>query len=151
MKDLNNLLSELGISKVRLAKYLGVSRQMLYNYLAMDSLSQWPKEKAVRLLALLNIEDEEGVSGINVTSDYIIEVESRLNEGVKDSSNREVLADLKCFNKKEQELQSLLNVGDNFKKIVIVYDHFIKWQDDNGIIYMSIYDFLLNENSLKEA
>ncbi len=53
--------------------------------------------------------------------------------------------------KKEQELQSLLNVGDNFKKIVIVYDHFIKWQDDNGIIYMSIYDFLLNENSLKEA
>lgn len=53
--------------------------------------------------------------------------------------------------KKEQELQSLLNVGDNFKKIVIVYDHFIKWQDDDGVIYMSIYDFLLNENSLKEA
>ena len=77
---------------------------MLYNYLAMDSLSQWPKEKAVRLLALLNIEDEDGVSGVNVTSDYIIEVENRLNEGVKDSSNREVLADLKCFNKKEQEI-----------------------------------------------
>ena len=54
-------------------------------------------------------------------------------------------------NKREQELQSLLNVGDNFKKMVIVYDSFIKWQDDNGIIYMSIYDFLLNENSLKEA
>ena len=102
MKDLNNLLSELGISKVRLAKYLGVSRQMLYNYLAMESLKEWPKEKAVRLLALLNIEDEDGVSGITVTSDYIIEVENRLNEGVKDSSNREVLADLKCFNKKEQ-------------------------------------------------
>ena len=106
MKELNILLSELGISKVRLAKYLGVSRQMLYNYLAMDSLSQWPKEKAVRLLALLNIEDEEGVSGITVTSDYIIEVENRLNEGVKDSSNREVLADLKCFNKKEQEIMA---------------------------------------------
>ncbi len=53
--------------------------------------------------------------------------------------------------KKEQELQSLLNIGDNFKKIVIVYDHFIKWQDNNGIIFMSIYDFLLNENSLKEV
>ena len=53
--------------------------------------------------------------------------------------------------KKEQELQSLLNIGDSFKKIVIVYDHFIKWQDDLGIIYMSIYDFLLNEDSLKEA
>ena len=53
--------------------------------------------------------------------------------------------------KREQELQSLLNVNDNFKKMVIVYDSFIKWQDDNGIIYISIYDFLLNENSLKEA
>ncbi len=54
-------------------------------------------------------------------------------------------------NKRQQELQSLLNVGDNFKKMVIVYDSFIKWQDDNGIIYISIYEFLLNENSLKEA
>ena len=54
-------------------------------------------------------------------------------------------------NKREQELQSLLNVSDNFKKMVIVYDSFIKWQDNNGIIYISIYDFLLNENSLKEA
>ena len=54
-------------------------------------------------------------------------------------------------NKKEQELQSLLNISDNFKKMVIVYDSFIKWQDDNGIIYISIYDFLINENSLKEA
>ena len=36
MKQLNQLLTELGISKVRLAKYLGVSRQMLYNYLALD-------------------------------------------------------------------------------------------------------------------
>ena len=50
-----------------------------------------------------------------------------------------------------QELQLLLNIGDNFKKIVIVYDSFIKWQDDNGIIYISIYDFLLNEDSLKDA
>ena len=53
--------------------------------------------------------------------------------------------------KREQELQSLLNIDDNFKKIVIVYDHFLKWQDEKGIIYLSIYDFLLNENSLKEA
>ena len=54
-------------------------------------------------------------------------------------------------NKREQELQSLLNISDNFKKMVIVYDSFIKWQDENGIVYISIYDFLLNENSLKEA
>ena len=48
MNKLNDLLNELGISKVRLAKYLGVSRQMLYNYLAMDSFEEWPKEKWVK-------------------------------------------------------------------------------------------------------
>ena len=49
MKKLDELLLELGISKVRLAKYLGVSRQMLYNYLALSSLDDWPKEKALKL------------------------------------------------------------------------------------------------------
>lgn len=53
--------------------------------------------------------------------------------------------------KKVQETKSLLNVEDNFKKMVIVYDHFIKWKDEDGIIYISIYDFLLNERSLEEA
>lgn len=106
MKELNKLLVELGISKVRLAKYLGVSRQMLYNYLALNTLNDWPKEKTVKLLSLLNITKEEEIEKIEVTGEYIIEVESRLNEGVKDSVNKEVLADLKGFNKKEQELLS---------------------------------------------
>ncbi len=106
MTNLNNLLLELGISKVRLAKYLGVSRQMLYNYLAMDSLSLWPKEKEVKLLSLLNIDSEEAINNITIDGEYIIEVENRLNDGVKDSANREIIADLKAFNKKEQELLS---------------------------------------------
>ena len=59
MKELNNVLTELGISKVRLSKYLGVSRQMLYNYLALPTLGDWPKEKSVKLLSLLNISNEE--------------------------------------------------------------------------------------------
>lgn len=106
MENLNTILMELGISKVRLAKYLGVSRQMLYNYLAMNSLNEWPKEKAVKLLMLLNIDSEEKLSTITIDGDYIIEVETRLNEGVRDFSNREVLADLKGFNKRDQELLS---------------------------------------------
>ena len=43
MDRLNELLQELGLSKVKLAKYLGVSRQMVYNYLVLDSLDKWPK------------------------------------------------------------------------------------------------------------
>ena len=111
MKELNKVFAELGISKVRLAKYLGVSRQMLYNYLAIDNINDWPKEKAAKLLSLLNIESIGELSKIKITGEYIIEVENRLNDSVKDSSNKEVLADLKGFNKKEQELLSdIINI-----------------------------------------
>ena len=111
MKELNKKLAELGISKVRLAKYLGVSRQMLYNYLAIDDINDWPKEKSAKLLSLLNIESIGELVNVKVTGEYIIEVENRLNEGVKDSSSKEVLADLKGFNKKEQELLSdIINI-----------------------------------------
>lgn len=40
MTYLNELLQEVGISKVKLAKYLGVSRQMIYNYLELENLKQ---------------------------------------------------------------------------------------------------------------
>ena len=100
MKELNLVLTELGISKVRLAKYLGVSRQMLYNYLGIDNINNWPKEKAAKLLSLLNIDNIEALGDLKITGEYIIEVEGRLNEGVKDSSSKEVIADLKGFNKK---------------------------------------------------
>ena len=59
MDRVNEILSELGISKVRLAKYLGVSRQMLYNYLAMNSISEWPKEKSTKFLGLLGVKEEK--------------------------------------------------------------------------------------------
>ena len=44
MKKLNDLFQELGISKVRLAKYLGVSRQMVYNYLELDDINKYEDE-----------------------------------------------------------------------------------------------------------
>ncbi len=51
--------------------------------------------------------------------------------------------------KEEQEKASLLNVNDSFKKIVIVKDVVKVKHDENGITTMSIYDFLLLENSLE--
>lgn len=106
MEKLNKILSELGISKVRLAKYLGVSRQMLYNYLGQETFASWPKEKATKMICLLGIKEQKEIENIQVDGEYIIEVENRLNEGVKDSASKEVIADLKGFNKKEQELLS---------------------------------------------
>ncbi len=107
MEQLNKLLQELGISKVRLAKYLGVSRQMVYNYLELENINKWPKEKKILLLKLLDIEDgDEGtVSSIKVTTDYLLAVENRLTEGVKEASENDYL-DLKGLKKEEHALIS---------------------------------------------
>lgn len=51
--------------------------------------------------------------------------------------------------KRNQEKASLINVGDCFKKIIIVKDVIRPWHDDDGILTMSIYDFLLDERSLE--
>ena len=152
MKELNNILTELGISKVRLAKYLGVSRQMLYNYLSIEKIEDWPKEKAAKLLSLLNISEIEDLKKIKITGEYIIEVENRLNDGVKDTSNKDVLADLKGFNKKEQELLSdIINLlkeklsndktRETYNSYVYLY-HFIQSMEANDelkyiLAYMS--------------
>ncbi|NLZ71713.1 MAG: ATP-binding protein [Clostridiaceae bacterium] len=50
--------------------------------------------------------------------------------------------------KRQQEIKSLLKVDDSFKKIVVVKDDIIPWHDDNGIFYLGIEKFLLDENSL---
>lgn len=56
---------------------------------------------------------------------------------------------MKTPEKVAQEQKSLLNVNDFFKKIIIVGDNIKKSRYDNGIIIMSIYDFLLEKDSLK--
>lgn len=57
--------------------------------------------------------------------------------------------EMKTKEKVEQEQRSLLNVNDFFKKIIIVGDNITRSRYDNGIIIMSIYDFLLDPNSLE--
>lgn len=51
--------------------------------------------------------------------------------------------------KRMQEKASLINVNDSFKKIILVKDIMNVTRDEDGITTMSIYDFLLKENSLE--
>lgn len=50
--------------------------------------------------------------------------------------------------KRKQEVRSLNRVGDSFKKIVVVKDNIIPWHDDDGILYIGIEKFLLEESSM---
>ena len=51
--------------------------------------------------------------------------------------------------KKEQEIASLKRIPDSFAKIVVVRDYLKPQQDENGITYVGIEQFLLNEDLLK--
>ncbi len=47
-----------------------------------------------------------------------------------------------------QETKSLNNIGDSFKKIIVVKDNIKLWRNDDGILIIGIQEFLLNKNSL---
>ncbi len=104
MKEACRIINEASISKVSIAKYLGVSRQMLYNYLALDSISELPKDKQNKLLILFGVENEDELKKIKVDDNYISLLEARINEGIIDIFNKESISDLKGLNKKEQTI-----------------------------------------------
>ena len=51
--------------------------------------------------------------------------------------------------KVKQEKASLTNINDSFKKIILVKDVIKVKRDEDGIVTMNVYDFLLNDNSLE--
>ena len=55
---------------------------------------------------------------------------------------------LPSIEKINQEKASLLNIDDSFKKIIIVKDQIKPFLDENGILTINLFDFLLNKESL---
>ena len=47
-----------------------------------------------------------------------------------------------------QEERPLMNIDDNFKKIIVVKDNIRPWMTEEGILVIGIQEFLLNPNSL---
>ena len=107
MEKLNEILHELGISKVKLAKFLGVSRQMIYNYLEFDDINKWPKDKKVLLLNLLGVKSADEIDNIKIDTDYILAVETRLNTLVDTNDNSIDSSDI--FKNLNDEKKELLN------------------------------------------
>ena len=136
MGRLDQLLHELGISKVRLAEYLGVSRQMVYNYLECDDINKWPKEKRMLLFRLLNIKSSDDLLNLKVDADYILLVENTLKAESKRNQNYSDGIDLKGLKKSEQDLLNDIfyllkehiaidDVGDGYNTTLYLY-HFLQ-------------------------
>lgn len=51
--------------------------------------------------------------------------------------------------KMEAELRPLKNTKDFFKKIIVSKTSMKSWTDEDGILHLGLYEFLLNENSLE--
>lgn len=52
--------------------------------------------------------------------------------------------------KRQQEERPLVHVGDGFRKVVVTKDNVIRHNDENGILIMSLQEFLMDEGALEK-
>ena len=50
--------------------------------------------------------------------------------------------------KREQETESLRRIPDSFRKLVVVRDDINPWRDENGILFVGVEQFLLDESAI---
>lgn len=143
MDKLNEILQEVGISKVKLAKYLGVSRQMIYNYLEMNDISRWPKDKKMKLFNLLDINEASEINDIIVDTDFINKVDSVINnEASSTSISHSELIELKDLKPREQELLNDI--------IFLIKERFLEGSNESYITYKYLLNFIQGLENVKE-
>ena len=52
--------------------------------------------------------------------------------------------------KRQQEERPLVNVSDGFRKVVVTKENVIRHNDENGILIMSLHEFLMDERALEK-
>ena len=139
----NEILQEVGISKVKLAKYLGVSRQMIYNYLEMNDISRWPKDKKMKLFNLLDIKEASEINNIKVDTEFINKVDTVLNgeNSNLNSLNTETI-EFKELKPREQELLNDI--------IFIIKERFIENSSEAYVTYKYLLNFIQGLENVKE-
>lgn len=90
-------------------------------------------------VVVFNGKDENGVSFRKQ-----LEVDFVCNKGSRRYYIQSALS-LPPPEKMDQETNSLRRIDDGFEKIVIVGEHFVSNHDNNGILFMSIYEFMSKE------
>lgn len=164
IEKLNEILKKANISKVNFAKYMGVSRQMVYNYLDSDDIEKWSKDKKNQLFKLLEVSSADEISNIKVDDLYLEKIESKLLNK-KNKNKDELLIGLEGYKKEEQEvltdivfiLKEMLNedkTKSSYVTLTYIY-HFLQSMGSSkelkymlayvakaaGFVKPSIYDF----------
>ncbi len=79
-----------------------------------------------------------------------LEIDFVVNNGSKRYYIQSALS-LPNEEKIEQEMASLKNVSDSFQKIIIVKDNIVPHHNESGILFINLYDFLLNQEILEST
>ena len=104
VEKINLILKRTNISKVNLAKYLGVSRQMVYNYLDSDDLNKMPAEKCQLLFKLLEVKSCDEIIHKELTDEYLQSVSNKLFTYKRAASRKDEVIELSGLRKEEQSL-----------------------------------------------
>ncbi len=142
MNKLNEILQEVGISKVKLAKYLGVSRQMIYNYLEMNDVAKWPKDKKMKLFNLLDINEASEINNIVVDTDFINKVDAILNNDGSACISHSEFIEFRDLKPREQELLNDI--------IFLIKEKLIENNNESYITYKYLLHFIQGLENVKE-
>ena len=138
VKKINLILKKTNISKVNLAKYLGVSRQMVYNY-----LDKMPTEKCQLLFRLLEVRSCDEILEKELTDTYLQSVSNKIFSYKKAPSKKDEVIELSGLRKEEQDILS---------EIVFILKEILNEDKtkDSTIILKYLYHFLQGLTSMNE-
>lgn len=77
-----------------------------------------------------------------------LEVDFVVNQGTK-RYYIQSSASMDSDEKRQQEMASLQNIDDSFKKIIITHSEQKPWYNQQGFLILALQDFLLDENSIE--
>ena len=106
VEKINLILKKANISKVNLARYLGVSRQMVYNYFDGTDLSKMSNDKCQLLYSLLGVNNEDELKNLDLTKEYIETVGNKIFNAKKNAPKKNEIVELSGLRNDEQQIIS---------------------------------------------
>lgn len=144
-------------------KYINTPHKYYFNDVGLrNSVLNFRQVEPTHLMENI-IYNELRTRGFSVDVGDVV-VNSKLSEGKSQRKHLEVdfvcnsgfrryyiqsALELPTEEKRQQELNSLLSIKDGFRKIIIVGGIAPTYQDENGVLMLNVFDFLLKENSLE--
>ena len=145
VEKVNQILKQANISKVNLAKYLGVSRQMIYNYFDGEDLSKLPNDKCQLLYDLLDVKSSEEILNIKLDNEYLQKVSNKMFSTKKNTSKKEEVIELSGLDKEEVNLISDISL---MLKNIILDNKSREGEAIETVRY--VYNFIQNLSTNKE-